>query len=162
MANGVSPSGVDNQPYDCKEAHAILDELILYGNRVAGARKRELSRIETLFQEFTRQLEQQGLRHLNLSSPVISQPAPSTNPIQLEESDLADPGMTAVSNLEGPLLSDDSRSSAYTGDSDNFGISSYEFLSIVDQLTNPVPHGLFDMRPEWLSGDALSFTEPFT
>lgn len=162
MANGVFPSGVDNQPYDCKEAHAILDELILCGNRVAGARKRELSRIETLFQKFTKQVEQQGLRHLNLSWSAIPQPAPTTNPIPLEKSHMTDPDMAAGSNVESSILPDDLMTSAHTGYSDNFGISSQEFLSIVDQLTNSVPQGLSDMGPEWLTGDALSFTEPFT
>jgi hypothetical protein len=165
MANGIFPSSADNRPYDCQQAHAILDELMLYGNRVAEARKRELSRIEGLFQEFARQVEQQGLRHLKLSYPVLSEPVlPNIfNESNPPEPPITDPGMVlGSSSHENSLLSDDLSTPANIGYSESFGISSYEFLSIVDQLTNPVPHGLFDTRSEWLSGEDLLVARPST
>ncbi|KAJ6002597.1 hypothetical protein N7451_005144, partial [Penicillium sp. IBT 35674x] len=71
MANALFPSSMHDRSYS-KQAHGILDELIICGNRVARARKQELSRIEGLLQEFARRVEQAGLRLLTLSEPTVS------------------------------------------------------------------------------------------
>ncbi|KAL4942658.1 hypothetical protein BDV06DRAFT_235261 [Aspergillus oleicola] len=188
MANALFPSSPDNRVLYSQRAHAILNELILYGNRVAEARQRELSRIESLFRQFSRQVKQQGLRHLTLSesaNPIYTVPNnpnynsntntnntsmpqappnlegeasisehPQSVPTILPEPPVSTSSGQENSHLNQPLsASADSPSAGNTVGFDSFGISSYEFLSIVDQISNPVlSYGELDIRPEWLAG----------
>ncbi|KAL4883600.1 fungal-specific transcription factor domain-containing protein [Aspergillus karnatakaensis] len=197
MAHALFPSP-DNttRAIYSQKAHSILSELILCGNRVAEARQRELTRIEGLFQQFSRQVEQRGLRHLTLSetaNPIYTVPNnPNYNGNINNNSNISniaplpqglDGGSPAVAGSQmqsdadnghghgllpeppassttssGPeninqSISADSPPAGNVVGFDSFGISSYEFLSIVDQITNPaLAYGELDIRPEWLAG----------
>lgn len=141
-------------------AHSILDDMIANGNRVAGIRKNELQRLENLFQELDARVKQGGLRTLTL----------------LPMSD-ADPAVESTSNQEMPLAIEPGEilstlgtnrnmrpttvSSAEEGTLDSFyssmGISSYEFLSIADQIgNNDTSFGWLDSGAGWLDGDEMA------
>ncbi|KAL3485509.1 hypothetical protein BJX62DRAFT_242865 [Aspergillus germanicus] len=185
MANALFPPSPETRLLYSQKAHAILNELILYGNRVAEARQRELSRIESLFLQFSNQVEEQGLRPLTLHESVAlnssnNNTTTNTNNPQLHSNlqgaettitgrPQTDPEREIGLLLETPASSASQPSNSHNNlpleadspsagnpvglDSDSFGISSYEFLSIVDQITNPVlAYGELDTRPEWLAG----------
>ncbi|KAI2462765.1 hypothetical protein F4781DRAFT_419001 [Annulohypoxylon bovei var. microspora] len=110
MANALFPDVVDYR--SCRLlTHQILNDLISRGNRVARLRKTELCHLENLYQEF--QTRQQGHRMLHLFGP------------------------------EGATVADhsDSTTSPHTTSNmeflDNIGISSEEFLSIVQEIGDP-------------------------
>lgn len=165
MANTLFPSSTsDHLP--SQTAHAILDEMILCGNRVAEARKAELTRIEGLFLELSKRVEQEGLRVLTLSGreAVEAVSAPHPNPQPDEESErsgeasLAEAGLVSTSGVgvggARGLSAEGSEQGGFDS-LDLIGISSYEFLSIVDQIDNPVPYGVFDGGSEWLAGEEV-------
>ncbi|RDW93691.1 Zn(II)2Cys6 transcription factor [Aspergillus mulundensis] len=193
MANALFPPPPEHRMLYSQKAHGILNELILYGNRVAEARQRELSRVEDLFQQFSRQVEEQGLRQLTLSEavpvpPVSAAAAGGLNgnnvsqvPRTLEDRTIGEPrlesepeagvlletekiphiNLQSNSPLQGP---EDLGTAVNTVGFDSFGISSDEFLSIVDQIANPgLGYGELDIRPEWLAaaGEVWSVGETF-
>lgn len=156
MANALFPPDPDSQSYS-HVAHSILDEMVLSGNRVAEARKRELIRIEGLFQELARRVEQEGLRILTLADQGLTDLAPLNTP---GESQPGDVPVTEPSIGFQPSARDNRPSSAGSPAPanieflDSIGISSNEFLSIVDQINNPgMSNGALDVRPDWLSGE---------
>lgn len=173
-----------------RDAHTILDELVLSGNRVAAARKRELTGIEALFDEFARRVQQEGLRLLTLSSSGSDQAAGlsdatatqvdvNNTPVDmragevglgtaaaLQVSSSSNTTTSATATLFhgpghgiGPVDPVDSAAPAPAPASVEFlesiGISSYEFLSIVDQIDHPeIWNGELDVRPDLLgAGD---------
>lgn len=137
---------------------------------MAEARKAELSRIESLFFELSKRVEQEGLRVLTLSGreavEAVSAQNPHPNPHPDEdqereragEASLAEAGLVSASAAVGGantrgLSAEGSEQGAFDS-LDLIGISSYEFLSIVDQIDNPgVPYGVFDGGSEWLGGE---------
>ncbi|KAJ5167824.1 fungal-specific transcription factor domain-containing protein [Penicillium canariense] len=156
MANALFPPETDVRPYS-QAAHSILDEMILCGNRVAEARKRELIRIEGLFQELARRVEQEGLRILTLADQGLSEIVPLNIPDEPQSREVA---MTESAMVLPSSARDNRPSSADTSAPanieflDSIGISSNEFLTIVDQINNPgMPYGALDVRPDWLTGD---------
>ncbi|OOQ91732.1 Zn(II)2Cys6 transcription factor [Penicillium brasilianum] len=162
MANALFPPNTDNQSYG-HVAHSILDEMVLSGNRVAEARKRELIRIEGLFKELARRVEQEGLRILTLADQGLTDLAPLNVPSQSQsgERPVAEPAIAFQSSVqENRPSSAGSFTPANVEFLDSIGISSNEFLSIVDQIHNPgMPYGALDVRPDWLSGeDPPSYT----
>lgn len=165
MANALFPSSTSTPDHSSSQtAHAILDEMILCGNRVAEARKAELSRIEGLFFQLAKRVEREGLRILTLSgrdaveAASASQPHPHPQPGEDQEragEASVEDGLVSTSAGEGPagLSAEGSEQGAFDS-LDLIGISSYEFLSIVDQIDNPgVPYGVFDGGSEWLAGE---------
>ena len=158
-ANALFPSSSDDRSYH-QDAHAILDELILSGNRVADARKQELSRIEDLFQQFSKRVEHEGLQLLTLSDPRLSDAAAEnvqdgvhSAEVPAEESE----PVLQSSFPDNQLASVDASALAHADFLDSIGISSYEFLSIVDQINHPdIPYGDLDVRPDWLVGAGMS------
>ncbi len=183
-----------------RDAHTILDELVLSGNRVAAARKRELIGIEALFDEFARRVQREGLRLLTLSSSGSDQAAGlsdatatqvnvngnlnvdvdvNNTPVGMRagEVGLGTAGALQVSSSSntttsatatlfhgpghgiGPVDPVDSAAPAPAPASVEFlesiGISSYEFLSIVEQIDHPeIWNGELDVRPDLLgAGD---------
>ncbi|KAJ5231508.1 uncharacterized protein N7469_006096 [Penicillium citrinum] len=68
IANSLFPSATDEHDYH-QEAHSILDEMIFKGNKLAAARKEELSHLEGLFSELTARVERYGLQTLTLTTP---------------------------------------------------------------------------------------------
>lgn len=173
MANTLFPSSTSDSS-SSQTAHGILDEMILCGNRVAEARKAELSRIEGLFFELSKRVKQEGLRVLTLSGGEVVEAVPAHNPNPSpdedqerprageESSSLAEAGLVPTSAVGGANARGLSAEGFEQGGFDSLdliGISSYEFLSIVNQIDNPgVPYGVFDGPPEWLAGDDVPET----
>jgi hypothetical protein len=162
MANALFPSSTDERSYS-QAAHSILDEMVLCGNRVAEARKGELTRIEGLFQDLAKRVEQEGLRILTLSDPGLAEviPVDIADEAHSEEVPVTEPGMTLRSSARDTRpFSAYSSPPANIDSLDSVGISSYEFLSIVDQINNPgVQYGDMDIRSDWLAGEDI--TESF-
>jgi hypothetical protein len=165
MANALFPSSTHDRLYS-QQAHAILDELVLCGNRVANARKQELSRIEGLFQEFARRVEEEGLQLLTLSGPAVSNTATINIPQEIH------PARASVAN-SGPVLQSsyrndqsvpaDPSTTANVDFLESIGISSDEFLSIIDQINHPEIYcGDLGMRPDWLGDRDVTVTESFS
>lgn len=147
MAGTLFPSGTDSEFYS-KTAHTILSELVLAGNRVAKARKEELGRIEALLQQLARRVEQEGLRILTLADPDLV----DVPPVDIFNEDHT-PHVPAPE--PGPPFPTDSGTTENIDFFDSIGISSHEFMAIVDQIGNPeMLHGSSDARPDWM-GDVL-------
>lgn len=165
MANTLFPSSTEDQSYS-QTAHSILDEMILCGNRVAEVRKTELIRIESLFSELAKRVEQEGLRTLTLTGrevvdtgAMVPRSHSEEGEASLTESGLGTQPLVRDANANVRGLSAEP-SDPGNGDSlDLVGISSYEFLSIVDQIDNPgIPYGIFESGSEWLAGENLPET----
>ena len=118
-----------------QQAYAILDEMILKGNKVADMRKAELAHLETLFYELATRAEWQALETLALSAP----PEPDQGDIredgqggqsrpQADPATIPTPGGMQAGSGQFPL---GIANNDFLG---NVGISSDEFLSIVDQM----------------------------
>ncbi|BCR89890.1 Zn(II)2Cys6 transcription factor [Aspergillus chevalieri] len=140
-------------------AHSILDEMICKGNKLAEVRKMELTQIESLFQQLATRIEQQGLQALTLSSPEQSVISASTgynnndNGRQGGEdfatATATDPQTSAHcmpgdSRLPSGLLPQDTSDVEFL---ESIGISSYEFLSIVDGIDDNF--GILDPAQSW-------------
>lgn len=137
MANAVFPQVVDGQLHQ-QETHSILDEMICNGNRVAAVRKAELVYLESLFQELATRVESRGLQPLTLSTPNGIEMEPGQTREERQEGLVADPEIMALpvgDYSQSPRLTDLQVPSSDI--LDNIGISSAEFLSIVDQIGNP-------------------------
>lgn len=161
MAHTLFPPSTDAHSYS-QTAHAILDEMILCGNRVAEARKAELRRIEDLFGELTKRVQQEGLRTLTLSGREVAEVVPAAAQTQPDEDHSGRASVTeselGVHSLvrDARALSAEAQEQGQVDSLDIIGISSYEFLSIVDQIDNPgAPYGVFDGGAEWLAGEDL-------
>lgn len=136
IANSLFPSATDRHDYH-EEAHSILDEMIFKGNKLAAARKEELSHLEGLFSELTARVERYGLQTLTLTTPEHIR-----NEIESQQPDLQQFQSTAMNtgSNTGPMSGylDQSPSIPHFGGGvellDDIGISSYEFLSIIDQI----------------------------
>lgn len=157
MANTLFPPDTESQSYG-QLAHSILDEMIQSGNRVADARKRELTRIEGLFQELTRRVEQEGLRILTLADQGLTDIATLNLPDESQSGgvvSVAEPAMAFQSSARDYRPPSAASTVPPNIDFlDSIGISSNEFLSIVDQINYPgIPYGTLDVRPDWLSGE---------
>ncbi|KAM0417420.1 hypothetical protein ACHAPT_012569 [Fusarium lateritium] len=139
MATALFPGVADDQ--GCRQlGHQILDNMISRGNRVAAVRKQELVYLEVQCQELVAQVQQQGLQTLSLAIPdetaselarkadeeqhrllsAETDPALSMGPDSINSLHCVHPHLT--SNME--FL-------------DNIGISSEDFLSIVQQIGDP-------------------------
>lgn len=149
MANALFPHLDDGKTYS-QQAHSILDEMVFKGNRVAQMRKSELSHLETLFDELVQHAERRGLQPLSLSVP------PETE-IELGNISCEDghgggypthtePAAVPMAKDPPPLspqLHSGTTNHEFLG---NIGISSYEFLSIMDQMGNPDEYyGVLDL-----------------
>ncbi|RMJ22234.1 putative transcription factor [Aspergillus sp. HF37] len=139
MANTLFPHASDGQSYS-KETHLILDEMIYKGNRLAGTRKEELGHLEGLFRELEARIERRGLQTLTLTSPEqnVTEAGNTTNPsgeqqdgevvlaADQETVPLSEPGDCSQS-----IIPQTPRDLEVL---DNIGISSYDFLSLVNQM----------------------------
>ncbi|KAJ4016255.1 hypothetical protein NW766_004447 [Fusarium irregulare] len=121
MATALFPGVADDQNSRL-QVHQLLDNMIARGNRLAGVRKQELVYLEAQCQELVAQVQQQGLQTLSLAvtDETDSELARKADEELLET-------MQGGSDLE--FL-------------DNIGISSEEFMSIVQQIGDP------DIMPE--------------
>ncbi|KAI1088767.1 hypothetical protein F5B19DRAFT_470128 [Rostrohypoxylon terebratum] len=135
MANALFPDVVDYQK--CHQlTHQILDNLISRGNRVARVRKLELCYLENLYREF--QTRQQGHRMLHLLNPegpteVVRKESHSSNRRDLTMDSDTGTFITAA-DPRHPLHSPQPHSTSNMEFLDDIGISSEEFLSIVQEI----------------------------
>lgn len=135
MANALFPDVVDDQGHS-QLAHGILADMVSRGNRVARTRKAELEHLEALFEELVAQVQRHGLQTLTLAGPDDAQR------LLVSEAEAAAMTMTDANGIQS-----DPQSIANMDFLDNIGISSEEFLSIVQQI------GDFDTLPD----DMLAF-----
>ncbi|CAK7221442.1 hypothetical protein SBRCBS47491_004527 [Sporothrix bragantina] len=140
MAHALFPDVVN---YDsCRDmAHQILDDLVYRGNRVASARRSELRHLEGLCNELISRGQQHGLQTLQLVeleppskiSLVGEQPSADSDSNPLANG--GDPSQT----MPAMHAMDVMHHHQPTSDMeflDSIGISSEEFLSIVQQIGN--------------------------
>lgn len=141
-------------------AHSILDEMICKGSKLAEVRKTELTQIESLFQQLATRIEQQGLQTLTLSSPEQSVVSASTG-----YNNNNDNGNQGWEDLATAIATDlQTATHCMPGDSqspsgllpqdksdleflESIGISSDEFLSIVDGIDDNF--GILDPGQGW-------------
>ncbi|KAL4894954.1 fungal-specific transcription factor domain-containing protein [Aspergillus ambiguus] len=169
MANALFPPVADDQTYS-KTAHWILDEMIRGGNKVAEARKAELRCIEGLFEEFAQRVQQGGLRVLTLSGPgnadvetVAVVENQNGESLAQPQPPVAQPRVSAQLSLRGSQSPSADADTSVNIDSldDVTGISSYEFLSIVNQIGNPEAlYNVLEVGPEMLEDE--NGIEPFS
>ncbi|UDD65176.1 hypothetical protein AFCA_012370 [Aspergillus flavus] len=143
-----SPQALDGQAY-LEEAHWILDEMISNGNKVAEVRKAELVHLQTLFEELTARVKSQGLQPLTLTSPTGAEAVPQT---QIVEEDGEGETVTDIGVWDLPIPGDSLTSHGADMQMssvellNNIGISSSDFLYIVDQIGNPdVSYSILDL-----------------
>lgn len=160
-------------------AHQILDQLISCGNRIAEVRKTELLHMQSLFHEFSIRVKQQGMQSLKLANTPENQASCGMNPGLVadgpghahahEQGPTQGPGQIDISRsssakLEWPTISEeDAESMEIAQDPDPLiqstdcleaiGISSNEFLAIVDQIsTQDLGYKMWEPQPEWMAG----------
>lgn len=171
MTRTLFPRVVDGE-WCSQAAHSILDEMIRKGNRIAEVRKGELTHLEKLFKELAARIEQQNLQTLSLSrSPddlvVINGSEQQFNTLSWDQQQhqqqqqqteygkrfpadiTTDPETIDLSivnpDAQQPDLNPDFPQETSDLDFlDNIGISSYEFLSIVDQIGGQDNFGILE------------------
>ncbi|KAF7595575.1 hypothetical protein BBP40_005610 [Aspergillus hancockii] len=149
MANALFPHAAEGQTYS-EEAHSILDEMIYKGNRLAAVRKAELTHLEILFRELAARIERRGLKTLTLSSPIQDNPENCPS----EVSSPVDPEIDHVSTARDSSTSSalvDLQTANHLEFLDNIGISSYEFLTIVNQMGSAENYSVLDPADTWRS-----------
>ncbi|KAK1676008.1 hypothetical protein BDP55DRAFT_693686 [Colletotrichum godetiae] len=150
MATALFPAAVGaDEPARMQQTHTILDDMVSKGNLVAEVRKAELAHLETLFREFTRRVREQdfeGNVPTGLNEDITD---PITTQALVNEPDLV--STTTLSEMQ-PLTSVFSDN---TPDNTEFletiGISSDDFLSIVEQMGNEddLPFSILDLGHFW-------------
>lgn len=151
IANALFPSTTEiDGPAHGREAHAILDDMIHKGNSVAEVRKAELTHLEFLFNEFAMRVNQPDVQP---SRPLVRslqlRPFPS-----IWESSTAGPDLASITTLSEPqplVCAPETPNNAEFLDS--IGISSDDFLSIVEQMGNhddaDLPFAMLDLSQFW-------------
>lgn len=169
MTRTLFPRVVDGE-WCSQAAHGILDEMIRKGNRITEVRKGELTHLEKLFQELAARIEQQDLQTLSLSrSPddlvVINDSEQQFNTVTWEQqqqqqqpaedgkgfpADITTDPETIDLSIVNPDAQQPDLNPTFPQETsdldflDNIGISSYEFLSIVDQIGGQDNFGIFE------------------
>ncbi|OJJ42129.1 hypothetical protein ASPZODRAFT_20775 [Penicilliopsis zonata CBS 506.65] len=130
MANTLFSRATEGAEY-IEKAHIILDEMISKGNRLAIARKTELAHLQGLFHELSIQIKHYGLQELFLTTP------------EQTDHDENGPDMHPHHQSSGQTLDHYSKAQGSPSTAqlpngveilDEIGISSYEFLSIIEQI----------------------------
>ena len=141
MADALFPGVVNYQ--GCRQlTHQVLDELVARGNRIAGAKRSQLYHLETLCQELVARVQQQGHQTLHLfavdgmgaelastgdrAPDRLIPPECEQNGLEMNASDPWHHLHTMQPNI--PSNADVLES---------IGISSEEFLHIVQQMGDP-------------------------
>lgn len=124
MATALFPGVADDQN-SRHLVHQLLDNMIARGNRLAKVRKQELVYLESQCQELVTQVQQQGLQTLSLA---VTDEATSESVGKVDEDRL--------------LTTDMEEGTSDLDFLDNIGISSEEFMAIVQQIGDP------DIMPE--------------
>lgn len=161
MAKTLFPATV-NDDSSAAQAHTIIDEMISKGNRIAQARKDELTRLESLCQDLVMQSEQRGLQILNLTYPVESEHGSGGEGFALggvgqafgTGSAPSDDQNTTTGADGGPQTSStsfphDMQAMVDYSLMEDIGISSDAFFAIVNQMDHlaPEPFPFPDDRP---------------
>lgn len=157
MAKTLFPHATEGQGYS-EQAHSVFDEMVFKGNRLAAARKTELSHLEGLFQELAVRIERYGLQTLALTvTPIQDGNEVPHYPVQHLQEPVVDPALHGHEHTDANAhaqahahlhphphphgLQEDPVSSPsfpHLANSvellDEIGISSYEFLSIIEQI----------------------------
>lgn len=151
MTSTLFPHATEGQWYS-EQAHSVFDEMIFKGNKLAAARKTELSHLEGLFHELSIRIERYGLQTLALTTPQNTDDGSdmSNTPTQQLQEPAVDLHAHAHAHvppnlhpdpaaMHGPVLPDPAPSpSMHLANGvellDEIGISSYEFLSIIEQI----------------------------
>lgn len=136
MATALFPLESEGHSYR-RQAHALLDDMINKGNNLVEGHKRELLYLERLFDEFTERVERQGIQTLTLGDLEVttrgthifangySQEAP------LDAGGSSDSTMISEPEHVVRLTSEPTTNLELM---ESMGISSYEFLSLVDEM----------------------------
>ena len=145
MANTLFPQSSDSETYT-QLAHSILEEMTYKGSRLADARKAELAHLEILFQELATRIERRGLQTLTLFSPDQYEGEADERTSAQPVVTLADQGTILLpvpvdAGSTQQVLPQTPRDMEFL---DNIGISSYDFLSLVNQMGNPANYGVLD------------------
>lgn len=124
-----------------EQTHAILKIMISRGNKIAQLRQAEFIHIESLFSELVRRTEKNGLETLTLVTPDATDCAAKRglfdNYFEQSSHGGSEVADSSLQNMLGdlePVSQAQSEMSANELLSD-VGISSYEFLSIVEQMS---------------------------
>ncbi|KAF9886452.1 hypothetical protein FE257_011484 [Aspergillus nanangensis] len=153
MANALFPHAIEGQ--SCiQDAHSIFEEMTYKSNRLAAAQKSELVSLESLFRELASRIERRGLQTLTLTTPdQMGNNRPehmAPDDEQLVDASVADEGSIELSLVGGSEASPGVDHPVSNMEFlENIGISSYEFLSIVDQIGNPETYGMLDGGQSW-------------
>lgn len=138
MASALFPKEAEGRNYR-EEAHAILDDMIGKGNRVADARKKDLVYLEHLFDNFIQRFNEEGAAALTLfdSEDIESMliPEEAGEPVNAINGGGLGSQLTPNSAVMQPqILPLDSGPSLGVDLLGSMGISSYDFYSIVDEI----------------------------
>lgn len=153
MAITLFPHATEGQGYS-KDAHSVLDEMISQGNMIAAARKTELTHLEGLFRELATQIKRHGLQPLTLTTPNYAEDevnvVPPSQEQNIHEAPPVDPALDAHATPREMVSSPSSIPPLASGVDllNEFGISSYEFRSIIDQIGGGET-SILDYRPSW-------------
>lgn len=142
----------NEEQHHTETAHRIFEQLVSGGNRVAEVQIAELTHMQFLFQEFSKRIEQQGAQSLTLSNAPEKSVSSGMdiveeqgNPAALEWSTASEEDSESFSLTQDPLAQ-----GPYCLEA--IGISSNEFLAIVDQISaHDIAHVILDPQPEWLA-----------
>lgn len=144
MANTLFPDD-----HGCSHlVHPILDDMIGRGKKVAEKRKRELIYLENICQELSARIQQEGLQILSLIVPEDTASEAErrrTMAVENEEQGHHIPlDADAMSAMNQPIHPHMGTNIDFL---DNIGISSEDFLSIVQQIGDPdtLPEGVMTM-----------------
>lgn len=136
----------DEAPTHHREAQAILDDMILKGNKVAQLRKAELSHLEFLLDEVSKRVRHSGMLRLTVADPQDAGAEFEQIEYSPGEQALADELSSMINGSESAALTVSSSDTPFAPqlhdhpDSmdneilDIIGISSGDFMSIVDQI----------------------------
>lgn len=144
IANTLFPD-VTDYPGCGELAHQILDNLISRGNRVAASRKAELLHLENLCQELVAEIQEQGHETLQLLlnqngtlSELVSRSNEEHERLITMTSDTSTLG--EVDDRGHTLNNTHPQMTSNVEFLDDIGISSEEFLSIVQQMGDLETH----------------------
>lgn len=136
MANALFPGVIDYQSF-LSSAYEVLGDLISRGNRVARARRSELCNVEMMCRELDSQAQEQGHQRLHLTSADGTAPDLLGRPYEDALRMMGAAGMGAGSGESVDMNDAGSEMMNNTDLLGGLGISSEEFMSIVQQIGDP-------------------------
>ncbi|OHW99443.1 zn 2cys6 transcription factor [Colletotrichum incanum] len=132
MTNAIYPSASDvDGSAQSQQAHIIFDEMIHKGNSVAEVRKAEFDYLESLFDEFNRRVGHKDFQRRRMSVSIEA-----SNGLAVIGDAVTEPNLTSMTTVSGSqeLTGPFPETPDNTEFLQNIGISSEDFLSIVQQI----------------------------